>query len=82
VFETNVDWCFGTSGHALNTYPSLCISPQKKERQNKEAKQKQNKGCVPLWPLPFTFKSILMKKKNYENSNISLCKNIIFKKSS
>jgi hypothetical protein len=32
--------------------------------------------------LPFTLKSILrrQKKKNYENSNISPCKNIIFKK--
>jgi hypothetical protein len=80
VFETNVDWCFCTWEHALNTYPSLSIFP-KKERK-KEAKQKQNKGCVTLWPLPFTFKSILMQKKNYENSNISLCKNIIFKKSS
>jgi hypothetical protein len=33
--------------------------------------------------LPFTLKSILrQKKKNYGNSNISPCKNIIFKKSS
>jgi hypothetical protein len=32
--------------------------------------------------LPFTLKSILRKKKNYENSNISPCKSIIFKKSS
>jgi hypothetical protein len=31
--------------------------------------------------LPFKFKSTLRKKKNYENSNISPCKNIIFKKS-
>jgi len=30
--------------------------------------------------LPFTLKSILRQKKNYENSNISPCKNIIFKK--
>jgi len=30
--------------------------------------------------LPFTLKSILRKKKNYGNSNISPCKNIIFKK--
>jgi hypothetical protein len=31
--------------------------------------------------LPFTLKNILrQKKKNYENSNISTCKNIIFKK--
>ncbi len=32
--------------------------------------------------LPFTLKSILRRKKNYENSNISPLKNIIFKKSS
>jgi hypothetical protein len=32
--------------------------------------------------LPFTLKSILRQKKNYGNSNISPCKNIIFKKSS
>jgi len=31
--------------------------------------------------LPFTLKSILSQKKNYENSNISPCKNIIFKES-
>jgi hypothetical protein len=30
--------------------------------------------------LPFTLKSILRQKKNNENSNISPCKNIIFKK--
>jgi hypothetical protein len=32
--------------------------------------------------LPFTFKSTLRQKKNDGNSNISPCKNIIFKKSS
>ncbi len=41
-----------------------------------------NKGCVTLWPLPFTLKSFLRQKKNYGNSNISSCKSIIFKKSS
>jgi hypothetical protein len=30
--------------------------------------------------LPFTLKLILRQKKNYENSNISPCKYIIFKK--
>jgi predicted translin family RNA/ssDNA-binding protein len=33
-------------------------------------------------PLPSALKSILRQKKNYANSNISPCKNIIFKKSS
>jgi hypothetical protein len=32
--------------------------------------------------LPFALKSILRQKKNYGNSNISPCKNIMFKKSS
>jgi hypothetical protein len=32
--------------------------------------------------LPFTLKHILRQKKNYQNSNISPCKNIIFNKSS
>jgi hypothetical protein len=32
--------------------------------------------------LPFTLKIILRQKKKYGNSNISPCKNIIFKKSS
>jgi hypothetical protein len=31
--------------------------------------------------LPFTLKSIWRQKKNYENSNISPCRNIIFQKS-
>jgi hypothetical protein len=45
----------------------------------------QHPACV--WSchtvaLPFTLKRILRQKNNYTNSNISLCKNIIFKKSS
>lgn len=32
--------------------------------------------------LPFTLKGFLRQKKNYENSNISPCKNINFEKSS
>jgi len=42
-----------------------------------------NMGCIThTVALPFTLKSILRQKKNYGNSNISACKNIIFKKSS
>jgi hypothetical protein len=38
---------------------------------------------APTLSLPFTLKSISrQKKKNYENSNISPCQNIIFKRSS
>jgi hypothetical protein len=32
--------------------------------------------------LPFTLKRILGQKKNYGNSNIAPCKNLMFKKSS
>jgi hypothetical protein len=43
----------------------------------------QNKGVGHTVAAPFTIKSILrQKKKNYGNSNISPCKNILFKKSS
>jgi len=42
----------------------------------------RNKGVYRTVALPFTFKRILRQKKNYGNSNISTCKNIIFKKSS
>jgi hypothetical protein len=45
--------------------------------------------CMLIWQgachdvaLPFTFTRILREKKNYENSNISPCKNVIYKKSS
>jgi len=34
-------------------------------------------GMCHTMALPFTSKSILRKKKNYGNSNISPCKNII-----
>jgi hypothetical protein len=39
-------------------------------------------GVCHTVALPFALKSILRQKKNYENSNISPCENIIFKKSS
>jgi hypothetical protein len=41
-----------------------------------------SKGVHHTVALPFALKSILRQKKNYENSNISPCKNIFFKKSS
>jgi hypothetical protein len=37
-------------------------------------------GMCHTIALPFTLKSVLMEKKNYGNSNISPCKNIIFQK--
>jgi len=39
-------------------------------------------GVCHTVALPFTLKRILGQKKNYGNSNISPCQNIIFKKSS
>jgi hypothetical protein len=47
-----------------------------------EANSQIKQGVCHSVALPFTLKSILRQKKNYENSNISPCKNIIFKKSS
>jgi hypothetical protein len=44
---------------------------------------KTNKGCVTHYGLAIIYikKDLLRQKKNYGNSNISSCKNIIFKKS-
>jgi hypothetical protein len=47
-----------------------------------EANSQTKQGVCYTMALPFTLKSILRQKKNYENSNISPCKNIICKKSS
>ncbi len=41
---------------------------------------KPKQGVCHTVALPFTIKIILRQKKNYGNSNISPCKNIIFKK--
>jgi hypothetical protein len=42
---------------------------------------KKDKGCVSCtMALPFTLNGILRQNKNYENSNISPCRKIIFKK--
>jgi hypothetical protein len=43
-------------------------------------KNRLEQGVCLTVALPFTSKSILMQKNNYENSNISPCKNIIFEK--
>jgi hypothetical protein len=43
--------------------------------------EKQQGVCHTV-ALPFTLESMLRQKKKYGNSNISPCKNIIFKKSS
>jgi hypothetical protein len=41
-----------------------------------------SQGVCHTVALPFTLNSISRQKKNYENSDISPCKTIIFKKSS
>jgi hypothetical protein len=51
---------------------------QQKRFKKKLTKMIQQGVCHTI-ALPFTLKSILRKKKNYGNSNISPCKNIIFK---
>jgi hypothetical protein len=42
----------------------------------------KKQGACDIVAVPFTLKSIFLrqKKKNYGNSNISPCKNMIFKK--
>jgi len=73
------------------TSPLNKLSASKEDGQNEEPpfllltgsqSSLLNKGCVTLWPCHLHFKSILKKKKNYGNSNISPCENIIFRKSS
>ncbi len=60
------------------------ISKLRLEKENSwifQQYSKNNKWCVTLRPCHFTFKSMLRQKKNYGNSNISPCKNIILKNS-
>jgi len=44
--------------------------------------KKDKEGVCHIVALPFTLKSILRQKKNYGNSIISPCQNMIFNKSS
>jgi len=55
--------------------PKLLVQPKQKSHC-------LTRGVSHTMALPFTLKSILRQKKNYGNSNISPCKNIMFKKSS
>jgi hypothetical protein len=43
---------------------------------------RNKQGVCYTVALPFTLKRILREKKNYGNSNISPCKNMVFQKSS
>jgi hypothetical protein len=51
----------------------LGLSPLVQHHKN------EKQGVYHTVVLPFTLKIILRQKKNYGNSNISPCKNIIFK---
>jgi hypothetical protein len=65
----------------LNTLSDLAIKLVSSKHQQQW--HSRNKGRVTFVALPFTLlTSILREKKKYGNSNISRCKNIIFKKSS
>jgi hypothetical protein len=45
-----------------------------------KAPKQTKQGVCHTVALPFTLKNTLRQKKNYENSNISPCKNITYKK--
>jgi hypothetical protein len=47
-----------------------------------KAPKQTKQGVCHTVALPFTLKNTLRQKKNYENSNISPCKNITYKNSS
>ncbi len=52
------------------------------ERSHGDKQKKHKQGVCHIVALPFTLKSILRQKKNYGNSIISPCQNMIFNKSS
>jgi hypothetical protein len=71
--------------HKIFSFFSLSEREKKKNHQVVQFHHnKRKQGVYHTVALPFTLKSILrQKKKNYENPNISSCKNIlILKKSS
>jgi hypothetical protein len=72
------------AGHSQNKRPPPWMGTYFRNRplgdvtiQNKKA---YKQGVCHMVALPLTLKSILIQKKNYGNSNISPCKNIILKK--
>jgi hypothetical protein len=68
-------------GHLHTKIQSLYTLQKLGKISFKVHKGKWNNGCVTLWPCHLCrWKHILRRKKTYENSNISPCKNIIVKK--
>jgi hypothetical protein len=61
--------------------PKMADTERDKETRTSLQKRCHNKqGVCQTVALPFTLKSILRQMKNYGHSNVSRCKNIIFKK--
>jgi hypothetical protein len=65
--------CYRTHDESKKEESNSISGPNDKLMENEE------QGVCHSVALPFTLKSILMQKKNYENSNISPCKKIIKK---
>jgi hypothetical protein len=68
---------FGFNLSELRTSLMLLL---RREFQYQKLQDNSRQGVCHTVALPFTLKIILRQKKNYGNSNISPCKNIIFKK--
>jgi hypothetical protein len=61
--------------------PKMADTERDKETRTSLQKRCHNKqGVCHMVALSFTLKSILRQMKNYGHSNVSRCKNIIFKK--
>jgi hypothetical protein len=76
----NMKGCFKFYTFIFWISPNLVTYRLSSLEQHHKIERKQ--GACHTMALPFTLKSILRQKKNYGNSNISPCKNIIFKQSS
>jgi hypothetical protein len=66
----------------IYTNRALHICDEATTQQISPANKQFEQGVCHIMPSLYTLKSILRQKKNYGNSNISPCKNIIFKKTS
>jgi hypothetical protein len=64
----------------LSELPTSLMLLLRREFQYQKLQDNSRQGVCHTVALPFTLKIILRQKKNYGNSNISPCKNIIFKR--
>ncbi len=85
-FQLQISIKFSLSFFSYYTFLQIMLCPNLSTQVHYYQTQffsTQEQGVCHNVALPFTLKSILrQRKKNYENSNILPCKNIIFKKSS